>query len=316
MPTTTLRTEADVVAAAAALLGFAPTNSIVAYTLHRDPDAGDMAVRTAIRFDVTISIDQAARFPATVNLRPETTHAAVLLAVCDQPHEWHALTILDALRGALRDAGIPVLRRIITRDVTTEGQWYDPDSGATGPTYPYTDSLVTAHRVLGGDRVSPDRSEVEAEFAYLPPAPPLALGDHSELVIQVAQEVADALEGHPVSRSLPTRAGIAITADVAVRDAMIAAAAQHTDTGAYLWTHIARRLRGQPRAEALTIAAACYCLLADTVRAGIAAQAAVDEAHTSQSTPPRLALMLLAALHSGIPPEKIRRALITAPNND
>ncbi|MDV6979319.1 DUF4192 family protein, partial [Mycobacterium intracellulare] len=316
MPTTTLRTEADIVAAAAALLGFAPTNSIVAYTLHRDPDTGDMTVRTAIRFDATISVDQATRFPATVNLRPETTHAAVLLAVCDQPHEWHALTILDALRDALRAAGIPVLRRIITRDVSTEGQWYDPDRGATGPTYPYTDSLVTAHRVLGGDRVSPGRSEIEAEFGYLPPAPPLPLGDHGALVIQVAQEVADALEGHPVSRSLPTRAGIAITADVAVRDAMIAAAARHTDTGAYLWTHIGRRLRGQPRAEALTIAAACYCFLPDTVRAGIAAQAAVDEAHTSQSTPPRLALMLLAALRSGIPPEQIRRALITATNND
>ncbi len=136
MPTTTLRTEADIVAAAAALLGFAPTNSIVAYTLHRDSTAGEMVVRTAIRFDVTVSVQQAANFPATVNLRPETTHAAVLLAVCDQPHEWHALTILDALRTALRDAGIPVLRRIITRDVTTEGQWYDPDSGATVPPTP------------------------------------------------------------------------------------------------------------------------------------------------------------------------------------
>lgn len=316
MPTTTLRTEADIVAAAAALLGFAPTNSIVAYMLHRDPNGAHMAVRTAIRFDVTISPDQAARFPATVNLRPDTSHAAILLAVCDRPHQWHALTILDAMRVALRDAGIPVLRRIMTPDVSTQGQWYDPDSGATGPTYPYTDSLLTAHRVLGGDRVSTGRGEIEAEFSHLLPAPPLALGDHGDLVIQVAQEVADALEGHPINRSLPTRAGTAITADVAVRDAMIAAAAQHTDTAAYLWTHIARRLRGQPRAEALTIAAACYCFLADTVRAGIAAQAAIDEAHTSQSTPPRLALMLLAVLRSGIPPENIQRAIIAATHSD
>lgn len=316
MPTTTLRTAADIVAAAAALLGFAPTNSIVAYMLHRQPAAGAMAVRTAIRFDVTISAEQAANFPATVNLRPETSHAAVLLAVCDQAHEWHALTILDTLRVALIEAGIPVLRRIITRDVTTEGQWYDPDSGATGPTYPYTDSLVTAHRVLGGDRVSPRRSEIEAEFDYLPPAPPMALGDRGALVIQVAEEIADALQGQPINRSLPTRAGIAITADVAVRDAMIAAAAQHTDTAAYLWTHIARRLRGQPRAEALTIAAACYYFLGDAVRAGIAADAALREAETTQSTPPRLAIMLLTALRSGLPPHQISRALIDATNRD
>ena len=87
----------------------------------------------------------------------------------------------------LAGAGILVLRRIMTRDVTTEGQWYDPDTGATGPTYPYTDSLVTAHRVLGGDRISPARADIEAEFAPLPPAPPVALGDHGHLVIAVAE---------------------------------------------------------------------------------------------------------------------------------
>lgn len=171
MPTTALRTEADIVAAAAAFLGFAPTNSVVAYMLHRDTHTSDLVVRSAIRFDVTISAEQATNFPATCNLRPETNHAAVLLAVCDESYEWHAVTVLDALSDALRAAGIPVLRRLMTRDVTTEGQWYDPDTGATGPTYPYTDSLVTAHRVLGGERVSPARSDIQAEFAPLPPAP-------------------------------------------------------------------------------------------------------------------------------------------------
>ena len=112
-------------------------------------------------------------------------------------------------------AGIPVLRRIMTHDVTAEGQWYDPDTGEYGPTYPYTDSLITAQRVLGGDRVSRARSDIEDEFAPLPPAPPVAIGDHGELVISTAEEIADALDGHPISRTLPTRAGIVITADVA-----------------------------------------------------------------------------------------------------
>lgn len=313
MPTTTLRTEADIVAAAAAFLGFAPTNSVVAYMLHRDTHTSDLVVRSAIRFDVTISAEQATNFPATCNLRPETNHAAVLLAVCDESYEWHAVTVLDALSDALRAAGITVLRRLMTRDVTTEGQWYDPDTGATGPTYPYTDSLVTAHRALGGERVSPARSDIQAEFAPLPPAPPIALGDHGELVIGAAAEIAAALEGHQISRTLPTRAGIAITADVAVRDAMIAAA-QHTEAGAQLWTHIGRRLHGQPRAEALTIAAACYCLLEDSVRAAIAARTALDEAEATKTPPPRLALMLLTALRSGMPPEQIRSAIIDATN--
>ena len=213
MPTTGLRTPADIVAAAAGLLGFAPTNSIVAYMLHRDTSHG-LLVRCAIRFDVTITAEQATNFPATCNLRPDTNHAAILLAVCDERHDWHALTVLDTLRDALADAGIPVLRRIMTHDVTAEGQWYDPDTGEFGPTYPYTDSLITAQRVLGGDRVSRARSDIENEFAPLPPAPPVALGDHGELVITTAEEIAAALQGLPISRTLPTRAGIVITADV------------------------------------------------------------------------------------------------------
>ena len=317
MPTTALRTPADIIGATAGLLGFAPTNSIVAYMLHRDTTHG-LIVRSAIRFDVTITAEQAANFPATCNLRPDTNHAAILLAVCDQRHDWHAVTILDSLREALSGAGIPVLRRIMTHDVTAEGQWYDPDTCEVGPTYPYTDSLITAHRVLSGERVSRARSDIENEFATLPPAPPVALGDHGELVISTAEEIAAALEGLPISRTLPTRAGIVITSDVAVRDAMISAAFEHPQAGAELWTHIARRLRGQARAEALTIAAVCYCLLGDGIRAGIATDIALNEAQASQAPPPRLALLLLTALRSGIPPQQIRRVITdtTKPTQD
>ena len=73
MPTTSLRTPADIVAAAAGLLGFAPTNSVVAYMLHRHPTVG-LAVRCAIRFDVTVNTGQAANLPATCHLRPADNH--------------------------------------------------------------------------------------------------------------------------------------------------------------------------------------------------------------------------------------------------
>lgn len=91
------------------------------------------------------------------------------------------------------------------------------------------------------------------------------------------------------------------------------AAAQHTEAGAQLWTHIGRRLRGQPRAEALTIAAACYCLLEDSVRAAIAARTALDEAEATKTPPPRLALMLLTALRSGMPPNRSAAPSSTPP---
>ena len=99
---------------------------------------------------------------------------------------------------------------------------------------------------------------------------------------------------------------------------MISAALDHPQAGADLWTHIARRLRGQPRAEALTIAAVCYCLLGDGIRAGIATDTALNEAQATQAPPPRLALLLLTALRSGIPPQQIRRVITdtTKPSQD
>jgi Domain of unknown function (DUF4192) len=309
MPTTALRTPADIIGAAAGLLGFAPTNSIVAYMLRHDPNDDLLIVRAALRFDVTITTEQATRFPPTCNLRAADNDAAVLLAVCDQPHDRHAAAILDALRDALDTAGIPVIRRIMTHNVTDEGQWYNPDSGQYGPTYPYTDSLITAQRILAGDRVSRGRSDIEAEFAPITPAPPVAIGDHGQLVITTAEEISDALNGHPINRTLPTRAGIIITADVAVRDAMLTAALEHTQAAAELWTHIARRLRGQPRAEALTIAAVAYCLLGDGIRAGIAAETALEDTEATHSPTPRLAALLLTALRTGIAPHEIRRVI-------
>ena len=185
-----------------ALLGFAPTNSVVAYMLRRDITHG-LLVRCVIRFDVMISTDQAANLPVTCNLRAADNDAVILLAVCDEQHDRHAHAVLDALRDALNTAGIHVLRRVMTRDVTAEGQWLDPDTGECGPTYPYTDSLLTAQRILSGDRVSPDRSDIEAEFATIEPAPPVVIGDHGQLVTTTAQEIADALDGHPISRCSP-----------------------------------------------------------------------------------------------------------------
>lgn len=114
--TTDLRGPADIVAAAAGFLGFAPTNSIVAYMLRADTGQR-LTVCCAIRFDVTITIAQAANFPATCNLRPTDNHGVILLAVCGEQRYPHALAVLDALRDALTDAEIPVLQRIMTRDV-------------------------------------------------------------------------------------------------------------------------------------------------------------------------------------------------------
>ena len=172
----------------------------------------------------------------------------------------------------------------MTHDVTAEGQWYDPDTGECGPTYPYTDSLITAQRILSGDRVSRGRSDIEAEFAThrrpRRPSPSATTASSSSPppkrspTRSTATPSAAPCPPAPASSSPPTSR---------VRDAMISAALDHPQAAAELWTHIARRLRGQPRAEALTIAAVCYCLLGDAIRAGIATDTALDEAQATDT---------------------------------
>jgi len=308
-----LRSNADIVAAAAGMVGFAPTDSVVAYLLRNDPEHGPL-VRCAIRFDVTITREQATNFPRTCHLSAADNHAAILLAICDPNLDDHAGVILDALRDALETAGIPVIRRLLTRDITSSGEWVDRDTGERGPTYPYTDSLVTIHRVAhDGDRVSPSRRDIEREFDPTTPAPPLQVGDHGELVINTVEEIAQVLAGdRTASPHLATRAGIVITGHPALRDVMLQMALDHEQAATDLWTRIARQLRGRARCEALTIAAVCYCLINDAVRAGIALDAALDEAARLGVDPPRLATMLLDALQSGIHPSVVRRVVADA----
>lgn len=305
-----LRSPADLIAATPGLLGFAPTNSIVAIMLRDHPTRG-LHVRCAIRFDVTVRTEQAAQLPTTCNLRAADNAAAILIAVCDQRHDVHAHHILNALRDSLRTAAIPVLRRLYARDATQPGQWLDADTGEYGDTYPYTDSVLIAQLVHDGQRVHHSRSDLEAEFSPLPPAPPVEVGNHADLVASTGQDIAEAISGKPItSATLATRAGIVITGHPALRDVMLGLAIDNPNAGADLWTHIGRRLRGQPRAEALTVAAACLVLARDTVRAGIAIDAAVDEAEASHTPTPKLALMLSAALRAGIEPTVLCQTLI------
>jgi len=317
MSDTFFATPADVIAAAPALLGFAPTNSVLAYLLRRDIRHG-LLVRCALRFDVTVTVEQAARVPATCGLAHPDNAAAILLAVCDPGHDTHARHVLDALRDGLRDNGIHVLARLHTRDVTTAGHWLDVDTAVTGPTYPYTDSILTARQVHDGHCVSAARADIEAEFAPVAPAAPVEIGDHATFVSRTCEEIAAVLvRQRTPSPSLPTRAGALITGHPAVRDAMLGLALDHPQPAADLWTQIARQLRGRPRAEALAVAGVCFCLLGDTVRGGIAVDAALHEATHTHTPAPRLALLMDAVLRSGLDPHRIRAAVAaSAPRPD
>lgn len=125
------------------------------------------------------------------------------------------------------------------------------------------------------------------------------------------KEITDALTGDSryISATLSTRAGILITDHPALRDAMLHLALDHERAATNLWTHSARQLRGRARAEALTIAAACHCLINDSVRASIALDVLLTEATDTGDEPPILATMLLDALSSGVDAAIVRRVI-------
>ena len=304
--TTLIRSAADIIALAAPLIGFAPTDSIVVYMLRNHPQDGAI-VRCVLRFDVNITTAQASNLARTCNLKPRDNDAAILLAICDPSSNAHAVAVLAAVRDSLELAGIPVRRRLLTRSVTERGHWRDVDTDDRGLTYPYTDSAVTATVVANGERVGRSRADIAEEFSPIDPPPATGIGDIHRLLASTGEEIAHILTGERTpSSGLAIRAGLIITADRAARDRVLRLALGHERAASQLWTHIARQLRGRARAEALTVAAVCHTLRGDTVRATIALEIIRDELRAAGATPPALAVLLDEALQHGIHPDRIR----------
>lgn len=308
-----LDTEQAVLSAIPALLCFVPTNSVVAI-MFSPSDAPRTNIRCAIRFDVDVTREQARRFPRACHLTAAENSAAILVTICDPELEGHALDVLGDTRTALRDAGIAVLQMLMTHSLTDTGRWTDPDTGAHGPTIPFTDAVITAETVLGGSLIEKSRDAVEADFTLTEAAPPLAVDeDFDALVARTVAELHALITGKASAptEDLATRAAILVTEDVHVRDGLLRIGLDHEQATARMWTTLAAQLRGRARAEVLTVAAFNYYIARDGVRAGIAVDHAAAAATEAQQPTPNLAGLLDAALHAGLDPEKIRQIIPT-----
>jgi hypothetical protein len=308
-PELSFATATELLAALPHLLGFVPADDLVALMLGPSQDPLHIPADAAIRCPLTISDEQAQRFPATCNLTADQFPAAVLIAVCDADRQQRAVAILNTVRTALHQRGITVLRMLTTRDLTQAGQWVDPDTGAHGDTVAFTDSAATALGVLQGRLITASRADMQREFATLEAAPQFGAEgqDFGALIADTAYDLHRIITGfgYP-SPGLAARAALVATAHVGLRDGLLRLALGHELSAGRLWTQIAAQHRGRTRAELLTMAAISYYAGEDTVRAGMAlthAAAAVREADT---TLPRLAAMVQTALQSGLPPARIR----------
>jgi hypothetical protein len=87
----------------------------------------------------------------------------------------------------------------IIRALVAPDRWIDPDpdTGASGPTIPYTGSHATAAAVLAGDTIAGSREQIVAEFALTHAAPYLPVeGDFEDPSAQTATELHAVITGN------------------------------------------------------------------------------------------------------------------------
>lgn len=302
-----LDTEQAVISAIPALLRFVPTNSIVAI-MFGPSGAPREEILCAIRFD--LNREQAQRFPRTCNLHSRNNAAAILVAICDPEHDGHVLDILNAARAALHHRSIQVLQMLTTHSLTEASRWTDPDTGAQGPTVPYTDAAITAQVVFDGSAIGTSREAIEAEFTVTDAAPYVAVEEEEfdELVRRTAIDLHALATGRASApaEDLATRAAIIVTENVHVRDGLLRIGRGNEFAAAQMWTALAAQLRGQARAEILTVAAFNYYLAGDGIRAGIAIDHIADAAAAAHLPMTTLAELLSAALRAAMDPAKLR----------
>ncbi len=308
-------TPTELLAALPHLLGFVPTDDMVALMLGPVADDEDhMAMRVAIRCPITVDHQAAQQFPTTCKIAAEQFPSAILVAVCDADHDDHALAMLRTMRAALHRRGIIVHRMLMTHSVTAPDHWFDPHTGEIGSTVAYTDSPATALGVIQGRLIAASRADIQREFATTDPAPQLDAEpqDIAALIGDTAPDLHRAITQNRIpTTELAMRAAALVTAHVGLRDGLLRLAVGHELAAGRVWTQIAAAHRGASRAELLTMAALAYYCGEDTVRAGMALTYAGEAVRDDHSMLPALATLLCTALQTGMPPARIRAVIPT-----
>ena len=308
-----LGSNADLIAAIPAILGYAVTNDLVILILTGHRSA--RSLHCALRLDMaTTKPGDLAELPHRAGQALAAGNGAILVAITDDPRRRdHVAELIDAATAVLGSTGVDVQRRLIATTTTRRGQWMDLDTLDTGATYPFQDSVIAADQVYRGRPIVTSREAIVAEFDAAEPSHIDTLGPSSTPVTDTLDELAAVIAGQRgLSDDLPAKIAALITASVRLRDAMLAAALTEPARSAVLWTQMAARMRGAARAQALTIAACLYYVSADGVRTGIALDIAVAAATDASAPVPPLTTLLDTALRSGFTPDQVRDVLTAA----
>lgn len=303
------RTVGELLATIPASLGYLPANRLVVITTHR-PNGTAEEIRMIVALDLATPLSSVAHLPERCGITIRNTAGAYLVAIGEPSRHGEARALLNAADTALRNSDIRVHARIITESLTDANRWQNIDTGETGQTIDYRDSVLLAEAVYRGARMAASREEIEAEFAESDEAPATQEGVTYNLG-EIADEIARVVEGSPAAADLATRAAIAITSCVHLRDSMLYRGLANPRGTAALWTKLANQLRGQGRIEALIVAGTMYYAAGDGPRSNVALETADNLASALGVPLPRLGLLLTAAFQGAITPEDVRRLLAT-----
>ncbi|SES48580.1 DUF4192 domain-containing protein [Actinokineospora terrae] len=331
MTTTTLRHTDQIIAALPYLIGFAPTESLVALTIR---DSGE--VGPVIRVDLP---GPRGRVPMAGHLAEIITGhqvAVALLVVVGGGREPlpHAPFVV-AVTEALADVGVRVEHAFWTRAVEAGSQWLsytspelsgtvaDPDSSAVAAQFTVQGVVVYASREDMADTLAADPEDDLDRRASLIDAIATADGSTTAEKVALVHSVVEqfairspAVRPHPTDRAPTdpdlddsTLAQLAVAlSDPQVREACLSIALGSRDrAAARLWTRLTRALPAPERAEPAVHLAVSTYLRGDGVyaRVALALALAANPRHS-------LAALLDSAAHHGIPPDDLRTLIADA----
>lgn len=306
---TNLNSNSSTLALLPALFGFIATNSIVVLVI--DDHSGRRTVHMGARYDSTAPLDVATEFADVLPLRQDDgTHRSVLLvAIDDSENQALAGAHLDPLQRHFTARSVTVIKRLHTTRIDAGHTWTDIDTGETGTTIDYRTSEIGLHMAVEhGRAVRNSRDDIAAEFAPTEqaPAPETETGS-AEFTTQTIVGMSTAFEDPTtLTPQLAANAGLLIS-DKTIRDALLIVSTERPESGAAVWTNLARQLRGQSRIEALALAVACFYCAGDTVRTSVALEAAHDTAVAAGRPDTNLVTLLDTAVQTALPPAKLRQ---------
>ncbi|TSD93475.1 DUF4192 family protein [Gordonia rubripertincta] len=290
-------TTADVIAAIPGLLGFVPADSLVVIGIS-DHERG-LKIGITGRHNIDAADADFANYFAEILSIHNTPRAAVIAIT---PDDEIGDTAVRLMSDALMSYGIETDHRAVATRCDRPAPYRDLITGDTGISGDYRDSFASVSRIMDGQPIQQQRSDLRASIAATT-EPAL---DTKGVELQpgvAARAVVSAMVNWPtdIPRDLSAQVAAMIGRHTVYRDAFLRTAAYDPAVAAAVFVELARPLRGTDRANMLTLATACYYF------AGIGSVVNVILEHIAEDTELNgLAQLLNQSIRAGVHPAKLR----------